>query len=229
MFSCWRKPMKTRLRALYLFALLAVWLGLTGASLAQPTVTNLSFSPPTTINTFPANVTINFTVTGSGVYYVATALQDPNGEFIGFQAVAEAAGSCATDPSCTTTITPGSTVTASVTIPITQFVTPGTWQVAYIFVLDANGFYYKTTSDGSLTPTSPFPNLGTLTVNSTLDTTPPNITALSFTNAINTTSSAVSLGVNYTVTDAGTSGGPISGASSVFVGFVSPSGATNRG
>ena len=207
--------MKTRTRTVqrsFLTAFL-ILTALAAPLLAQPNITGLSFTP-TTINTtgVSANVTVNFAVTGTGVYYFATAFADPSGNFIGHQ-VDKA-------------LAPANSVTDSVMITFPPFSPPGTWKVAYVFVLDANGFQFLSTPDAvSLA----FPSLGTLTVNSAVDTTPPNLTSFTFTGSINTTSASADVTVNFTATDAGDMGGQASGVASVEVDFLSPSGGTNRG
>lgn len=196
----------------YWLKISAALIGLAGSLAAGPTVTSLSFSPAS-INTtgVSANVTVNFSVTGQGVYYFATAFQDSNGNFIGYQV----------DKS----LTPANSISDSVTIPFRPFSTGGTWQIAYVFVLDANGFEFL---NGPAAVSAAFPSLGTLMVNSAVDSTPPVLTAFSFNNSINTTSSSADVTVNFTATDAGNNGGLASGVASVSVTFQSPSGGTTQ-
>src|SRR5712671_791956 len=148
----------------FLIALL-VLMALSGSLMAQPTVNSLSFTPAA-VNTagMSAPVTINFNLTGQGVYYFATAFVDPNGNFIGHQVEK--------------LFTPANSITYSVVITLPPFSPPGTWSIAYIFVLDANGFVYL---PDPASVSAAFPALGTLSVTSTLDTTPPNLTSFTLT------------------------------------------------
>jgi hypothetical protein len=173
-----------------------------------PNVNSLTFSPAS-INTtgVSASVTVNFNITGTGVFYFATAFQDPSGNFIGHQV--------------DKLFTPSNSVTDSVTITFPPFSPPGNYRIAYVFALDANGFEFLSTPDAV---SAAFPTLGTLTVNSSVDTTPPNLTSLTFNGSINTTSASDVVNVSFSATDAGDNGGPASGVASVSVTFQSPSG-----
>jgi len=198
--------MRIRVRVAHLLILFAVLMALSGSLLAQPQFCNtcVSFVSPT-VNA-PGSATINFTATGTGLYYFATALQDPNGNFIGHQ--------------IDKTFAPTNSVNSSVSIPIPAFSFPGTWKIAYVFALDANGFVYLNTSDAV---SAAFPTLGTLTVNSTSATTPPSLTSFTISPAsIDTTAGSAIVTVGFTVTDSP------SGVNSFQVFFTSPSGVVKQ-
>jgi len=201
--------MKTRARVTRSFLIiLPVLIALSGSLLAQPSITSLSFSPPTTVTTngASASVTINFSLTGQGVYYFATALADPSGSFISHEI----------DKS----LVPANSITNSVAITLPPFSPAGTWRVAYAFALDANGFVFLNSADAV---TAAFPNLGALTVTSTADTAAPQITAFSLTpGTIDTTAASTTVNVGFTLTD------DLSGASSFQVLFTSPSGSQTQ-
>src|ERR1039457_187870 len=115
--------MKTRIRASqYSFlTLLPVFMVMSGSLRAQgPSINSLTFTP-VSINTagVSANVTVNFNLTGQGVYYFATAFMDPSGNYVGHQV----------DKS----FAPSNSVTDSVTISFPPFSAPGTWSIAYVF------------------------------------------------------------------------------------------------
>src|ERR1700719_5286487 len=151
----------TRMSRHSFLIVLPVLIALSGSLLAQPSVTSLSFTPAS-VNTAgtSAPVTINFSLSGQGVYYIATAFADPSGNFIGHQVEKQ--------------FTPANSITYSVVITLPPFSPPGAWSIAYLFVLDANGFYYQ---PDPASVSAAFPALGTLAVTSTLDTTPPNLTS----------------------------------------------------
>jgi hypothetical protein len=183
--------------------LLPVLIALSGSLLAQPVVTSLSFTPAA-VNTAgtSAPVTVNYSLTGQGVYYFATAFADPSGNFIGHQIDKQ--------------FPPTNSITDSVVITLPPFSPPGNWSIAYIFVLDVNGFYYLP-DPGSVS--AAFPALGTLAVTSTLDTTPPNLTSFTVTPAaIDTTATSAAVTVGFVLTD------DLSGANSFQILFTSPSG-----
>jgi hypothetical protein len=187
----------------FLLSLLPVLLALSGSLLAQPTINSLSFSPQT-VNTSggPVAVTVSFNMTGQGAYYFATAFADPSGNSIGYQI----------DKS----VAPANSVTDSVVITLPKFSPPGTWRIAYVFALDANGFVYLNSPDAV---TAAFPALGSLTVGSTVDTTPPTLTSFTLSPAtIDTTAASTTLTVGFNLTD------DISGATFFQIVLTSPSG-----
>ncbi len=202
--------MKTGNRTIERTSLLAflILMALPGVGLAQssaaPSLTALSFTP-TAINTSasPATVTVNFTSTDTfaGVFYFETAFVDPSGIF--FQRTSKFLSP------------PRSPATDSVSIGFPQFSPPGAWTLAYVFLADtAGGSTFLGT--GSIAAAG-FPTA--LQVTSAVDTTPPNITAFSFTPAsINTTAAAATVTVNFTLTD------DLSGANTFQAVFTSPSG-----
>ena len=118
--------MKTRLSIpVFGLALLLILLALPGAVLAQPVLTNFSFTP-TTINTSsaPANVTVNFTATDSAsnlYYFEMLFVESTTGAFQqrGFKSFPEA-----------------TSVTDSVVVTFPAFSKGGIWKVAAVFLAD---------------------------------------------------------------------------------------------
>lgn len=187
-----------------------ILIALSAPVLAQtPHIASLSFTP-TSIDTTGVSKDVTVNLTGTGIYYLATAFQDPSGLYIGHQVEKSFA--------------PTNSPSAVITFP--PFSAPGTWRIAYVLVLDSTGFEFLATPEAV---SAAFPSLGTLTVTSAVDTTPPNLTAFTFNGSINTTSASDDVIVNFSATDAGDMGGAASGVASVYVGFQSPSGGTNRG
>jgi hypothetical protein len=181
-----------------------ILMALPGVALAQPNVTAFSFTP-TVIDTSAssANVTVNFSLTGNGIFYFETAFVDPSGGI--FQRASKS-------------FTPSNSVSDSAVITFPRLSPQGTWTVAYIFALDSSGFAFLDTAGVAA---HGFPT--NLTVNSTSDTTPPNITVFGFTPAtINTTAASASVTVNFTLTD------NLAGASFFQAVFVSPSGQSSQ-
>ena len=186
-----------------LLALLMV-MALPGVGLAQPNISALSFTP-TSISTVsgPAIVNVNFTLTdaSTGISYLETAFVDP------FGSLYQRASKSFSPPS-----TP---ITDSVAINFPQNSHAGTWTLAYVFLADAAGNTLYLDSNGLAARGF----TTALQVTSTTDTTPPNITAFSFTpTSVNTTAAAVGVTVNFTLTD------DLTGASFFQVVFTSPSG-----
>jgi hypothetical protein len=183
-------------------------MALPGVGLAQPSITALSFTPAA-INTSagPANVTVNFSLSdaSSGVLYFQTAFVDPSGFFY---------------QSASKLFSPTSnSVTDSVTMSFPQFSTSGTWTLATVFIADTAGNTLILDSNGLAA--AGFAT--TLQVSSTADTTPPNITAFSFTPAtIDTTAASANVTVNFTLTD------DFAGANFFQVGFLSPTGQSRQ-
>jgi len=186
-----------------------ILLALPGMGLAQgPTITALS-ATPAAINTGagPANVNVNFTVTdsGAGISYFETAFADPSG--FTFQRAAKSYN------------TPSAPLTDSVAVTFPQFSPAGTWTLAYVFIADSSGNTLFLNSSGLAA--AGFST--SVQVSSVSDTTPPNITAFSFSPAsINTTAASANVVVNYTLTD------DIAGANFFQVVFTSPTGAQSQ-
>jgi hypothetical protein len=176
--------------------------------LAQPSITALSFTPAA-IDTSagPANVTVNFSLSdaNSGVSFFSTAFVDPSGFF--FQGTSKVLSP------------PSNSVTDSVTISFPRFSTSGTWTLATVFIIDTAGKTLILNSNDLAT--AGFAT--TLQVSSTPDTTPPNITAFSFTPAtIDTTAASANVTANFTLTD------NFAGVSFFQMSFVSPSGVSSQ-
>jgi hypothetical protein len=172
-----------------------------------PKLTAFSLTPAT-INTSagPATVTVNFSITGAGqgVSYFEMALVDPSGVFIQHASRA---------------FPPAPTITSSVSIGFPRFSASGSWQVAEVFLMDnAGNTQIMGTADLAA---AGFPTA--LTVSSSVDATPPNLTAFSFAPAaIDTTAGPANVAVNFSATD------DLSGVSSFEVDFVSPSGGSTQ-
>src|SRR5258706_9916187 len=119
--------MNNRIKLVILFFLILI--ALPSAGLAQtPNLTALSFTP-TSINTGggPATVTVNFTSTDnvSSIFYFETAFVDPTNVF--------------THRAFKFLSPPRSPATDSVAITFPQFSPPGTWNLAYVFIVDSAG------------------------------------------------------------------------------------------
>jgi len=186
----------------------AVLLGLIAlpiAGFAQgPALTVLNFSP-SSINTSsaPATVTVNFTSTdgSAGINYFETAFVDPTGVF--FQRASQVLSP------------PQAPATGSASITFPRFSPTGAWSLAYVFIADTVG-------NTLFLDTAGLANAGfqtTLQVNSgPVDSTPPNITALSFSpTSIDTTTAAQNVTVNFSLTD------DLSGAQFFQITFTGPS------
>jgi hypothetical protein len=172
-----------------------------------PNITAFSFTPAA-INTTAAsaNVTVNFTLTDdfAGANFFQVGFVSPSG-VLG-QPVSKS-------------LTPGTTVTDSVSLTFPRFSEAGTWTVGSVFVSDAAG---NTLILGTADLTARgFPT--TLAVTSTTDTTPPTLAAFGFTpNSINVTGFPATVNVNYQVTD------DLSGATAFQAVFTSPSGGVTQ-
>jgi hypothetical protein len=171
-----------------------------------PNITSFSFSP-TSINTTAAaqNVTVNFTATDdlAGVASVYAGFVSPSG--------AIARGTRVNAPA---DFTSGLSVTNSLVISFPKGSEAGTWKVSFINVVDGAGntLYLDTAAAASQ-----FPGAQNLSVTTTVDTTAPNLSALTLsTSTISTAGGSVD--ANFTVTD------DISGANDFEILFVSPSG-----
>jgi|SwirhirootsSR3_FD_contig_71_872528_length_3105_multi_2_in_0_out_0_1 hypothetical protein len=181
-----------------------------GVALAQPSLTACSFSP-NAINTGngSADVTLSFTLTdtASPVFYLETAFTDSSGTFVrrGIKS--------RTSP-------PMGPWSDTVAVSFPQFSAAGDWKVLAVFAADLAGNTLYLDNAGL----SGFQcGTGTLTVSSAVDTTPPNITQFSFSpTSIDTTSAAKNVTVTFRATDD-------KAVSSVYVGFLSPSGQTKFG
>ncbi|HEY6392735.1 MAG TPA: hypothetical protein VIX89_15755, partial [Bryobacteraceae bacterium] len=183
---------------------LLILMALPGVGLAQPAISALSFTPAA-INTSagPAGVTMNFSLTDSsaGISYFETAFADPFGGF---------------GPRASKSFSPASgSITDSVALSFPRFSTSGTWNVAYVFLQDTAGNTLFLDSNGLAA--AGFTTA--LSVSSTADTTPPNITAFTLTPAtIDTTAASAGVTVNFTLTD------DLAGVNFFQVVLVSPSG-----
>ena len=190
----------------------SILMALPAAGLAQdttpPAIAALSVSPSAVnTNAGPATVNVNFTLTdsGTGVYYLETALVDPSGGFVlrAFKI-----------------FTPSASVTDSVPITLPQFSPSGAWSILYVFVADAQ--FNTLFLDSAGIAAAGFTNT-TVQVSSTADTVPPVLTAFSFTPAtIDTTAASTNVTVNFTLTD------DFAGANFFQVTFVSPTGNSSQ-
>ena len=171
--------------------------------MTPPQLTAFSFSP-TSIDTSSgsANVTVNFTVTddSSGAAYLEMTFLDPYGIPV---------------QRASSSLTPGLSVTSSVTLVFPRFSSAGAWSVGTVFVADVAG--NTTILNTAALQSAGFPT--SLSVTSASDTTPPNLTGLSLSpSSVDTTSAPATLAVNFTATD------DLSGANDLQVMFQSPSG-----
>jgi hypothetical protein len=186
---------------------LLILMALPGVGLAQPTISALSFTPAA-INTSagPAGVTVNFSLTdsSSGISYFETAFIDPFGSF---------------GPRASKTFTPSGSITDSVALNFPRFSISGTWNLAYVFLQDAAGNTLFLDSNGLAA--AGFTTA--LSVSSTADTTPPNITAFTLTPAtIDTTAASAGVTVSFTLTD------DLAGVNFFQAVLVSPSGNSSQ-
>ena len=172
-----------------------------------PNITAFSFTPAT-IDTTAASaaVTVNFTLTDdlAGANTFQAVFTSPSGN------VTQTASK---------TFTAALTVTDSGTLTFPQFSEAGTWTVSSVFVADAAG-NTLILAPPDLAARS-FPT--TLTVTSTTDSTPPTLTAFSFTpTSINVTGAPASVTFSFQATD------DISGVTNFQADFISPSGLTTQ-
>jgi Bacterial Ig-like domain len=176
-------------------------LGATG-----PQLTALSFTPSINTATSPANVNVTFSATdaSSSVFYFEVSFVDPSGIIL---------------HRGNTLLSPSPSVTTTVAVPFPQFSTSGTWQLRSLYLADSAG--NATVLDTNAVASGGFPT--TLQVNSAVDTTPPQLTAFSFTpSSVNVTSAAANVAVAFTATD------NLSGANRIEVALTSPSGSESQ-
>ena len=210
---------------LALLIVVAGWVLSSGTALAQdstpPALSSFDFSP-TSINTTAAfsDVTAHFTASDvSGVAYFEIVFVSPSGATF-------LRASCSISP-------PVSPVTEAncpspVTVRFPQYASPGDWPVAAVVVIDGVG-NLTFLSDGSLPA-----GFQKVSVTSVKDTTPPDLTAFSFTPAsIDTTSASKDVTVSFTAADTVPNPNPhndtaASGVASFQVNFLSPSGSITQ-
>ncbi|MGA2186416.1 MAG: hypothetical protein ABSH47_25655 [Bryobacteraceae bacterium] len=172
-----------------------------------PQLSAFSFEPTSVETTSdPATVTVHFTLTGrsAGIVGFETAFVDPSGV-----SIQRASRSFAPAPS----------VSGSVTVTLPAFGTPGTWRVGSVFVSDAAGNTLSLDTDAI--SSAGFPT--NLQVLSAVDSTPPNLTALSLSpDSIDTTAAPAEVKAHFTATD------DFAGAKFLELSLLSPSGSETR-
>jgi hypothetical protein len=174
----------------------------------SPKLTAIHFTPDA-INTSagPATVQVAYAATDdlSGVKSVEVVFVSPSGTI---------------RQSGSGTFSPATSVANSLNVTFPQNSEPGRWMLASVFLADAAG---NTLSlDRDLTAT--LGSLSTLDVRSAVDQTTPTLTAFHFApDAIDTHAAPATVQVRYTATD------DLSGATSIEVTFVSPSGSMQQG
>jgi hypothetical protein len=176
-----------------------------------PVMTAFTLAPASIDTTAgPATVNMNFTLTDdiSGASKWQIAFSSPTQS---------------STQSATVNLTPATSVSGTASIAFPQFSEAGTWTITSVIISDGVG---NTTVLG----TSDLVTLGfttTLTVISNPDTTPPTLTAFSFTpTSVNVSSSPGLITVNFQATDAAPNP---SGVNSFEALFTSPSSATTLG
>ena len=173
---------------------------------APPALTAFSLTPNIIDTTSrSANVTVGFTATDdlAGVKLLQVNFVSPSGA----------------SSQATATLTPATKVTSSVVVTFPPFSESGAWTVSGVFLLDAaNNSLVLSTEElaGRGFPVE-------FRVTSATDTTPPNLTAFSFTPAtIDVSSGPNTVTISAAVTD------DLSGATIFQVGLVSPSGGASQ-
>jgi hypothetical protein len=187
-----------------LFVALAMLIAFPAAGRAQISLTSFDFTPPSiNVASAPVDVTVSFTASSS-VTYFEMAFADPNGVFL-------QRGSKSLSP-------PGS-VSDSVVVTFPPFSPEGTWKVIAVFLADTAGNTLFLDTTGLIAG-----GFNTnLTVTAVGDALNPDITDFSFApNIIDTSLTSQNVVVSFTATD------DLAGVSSVYAGFVSPSGQTTN-
>lgn len=187
-----------------LFVALAMLIAFPAAGRAQISLTSFDFTPSSiNVASAPVDVTVSFTASSS-VTYFEMAFADPNGVFL-------QRGSKSLSP-------PGS-VSDSVVVTFPPFSPEGTWKVIAVFLADTAGNTLFLDTTGLIAG-----GFNTnLTVTAVGDALNPDITDFSFApNMIDTSLTSQNVVVSFTATD------DLAGVSSVYAGFVSPSGQTTN-